>query len=316
MKNKVIIICLYFGRLPNYFQLFLDSCARNPRFDWLIVSDDKSRFRVPENVRLIHSVFEDVAALIKSRLDFDIGLRDKYKLCDFKPLYGEIFEEYVRGYSCWGHCDLDVIWGDLKKFITDERLAKYDRILDRGHLSIYKNSKAVNGYYKSPYSGIDYRTILAAEEHFGFDEMRGLNQIYSENGYSCWNEPVAADISFYSLPLRLTRGENYAGQRFKYDGGRILQTFPGEKRDREFAYIHLQKRSMKVNFSLDQPVSSYEINPRGFDLRLSEREYQAEINFARRLLYKIKMHAKAFKIKLDWNLVWKRHYMNLRKPSA
>ena len=33
---KVAIVVPYFGTLPNYFQLFLDTCAYNPEFDWLI----------------------------------------------------------------------------------------------------------------------------------------------------------------------------------------------------------------------------------------------------------------------------------------
>lgn len=37
---KIAIIIAYFGKLPEYIQLFLDSCKLNYGFEWLIFSDD------------------------------------------------------------------------------------------------------------------------------------------------------------------------------------------------------------------------------------------------------------------------------------
>ena len=45
---KIAIIVPYFGKMPNYFQLFLNSCASNKKFDWLIFSDDKAKYDYPE----------------------------------------------------------------------------------------------------------------------------------------------------------------------------------------------------------------------------------------------------------------------------
>ena len=65
-------------------------------------------------------------------------LTNAYKIVDYKPLYGCIFHEYLKDYSHWGYCDSDVIFGDLSKYLTDERLNTYDRIYQHGHLCIYK----------------------------------------------------------------------------------------------------------------------------------------------------------------------------------
>ena len=43
-----------------------------------------------------------------------VTLDRPYKLCDFKPAYGFIFGEYLKEYDYWGHCDIDIVWGDLR----------------------------------------------------------------------------------------------------------------------------------------------------------------------------------------------------------
>jgi len=42
---------------------------------------------------------------------------------------GLIFEDYVAGYDFWGHCDLDVVWGDIRKFLHTRILSDSDIIL-------------------------------------------------------------------------------------------------------------------------------------------------------------------------------------------
>lgn len=44
---KIAIIIAYFGKLPEYIQLFLDSCKLNYGFEWLIFSDDDTTYNYP-----------------------------------------------------------------------------------------------------------------------------------------------------------------------------------------------------------------------------------------------------------------------------
>lgn len=39
-----------------------------------------------------------------------------------------MFQEYIKDYDFWGHCDADLIFGDIRKFVTDDILNKYDRL--------------------------------------------------------------------------------------------------------------------------------------------------------------------------------------------
>ena len=156
MKSIVFIIP-YYGTFPSYFQLWLDSCKLNPSVDWLIFTDIKTPYDYPPNVRIIDKSFMQLKDYIQSMFDFQIRLDAPYKFCDFKVAYGDIFQEYIRDYDYWGYCDIDVIWGDIRKFLTDKILdAGYDKIFDRGHCTLYRNTKENNQTYRQYVKDIPY----------------------------------------------------------------------------------------------------------------------------------------------------------------
>ena len=55
---------------------------------------------------------------IQRIFDFPISLERPYKLCDYKPSYGEVFKDELAGYDFWGNCDIDLVWGNIKKNFT------------------------------------------------------------------------------------------------------------------------------------------------------------------------------------------------------
>ena len=122
--KKICLISVYFGKLPKYFQLWLDSCKGNPNVDFLVFIDDRTEFRYPDNVKRYFMSFEEVRTRFQLLFDFKIQLNTPYKLCDYKPAYGEAFIDYIDGYDFWGYCDIDIIWGDIRKYITEEKLSK------------------------------------------------------------------------------------------------------------------------------------------------------------------------------------------------
>ena len=104
MTNKTInIIIPYFGNFPNYFQLFLNSCAYNNTINWTIVTDNMAIYNYPVNVRKVEMSFHDVQELIRSKFDFDVAINSVHKLCELKPAYGYIFDELIVGYDFWGY---------------------------------------------------------------------------------------------------------------------------------------------------------------------------------------------------------------------
>lgn len=143
--KRIALILPYWGKLPNYFQFFLESIRRNPTIDVLLFTDNKSDFDYPSNVHKYDMSFEQFKEKLQAHFDFALThLQSPYRLCDFKPAYGYCLQEYLGCYDFWGHCDCDLIFGDIRSILTDNILSRYDRILTRGHLTLYRNNCSTN----------------------------------------------------------------------------------------------------------------------------------------------------------------------------
>jgi len=168
----VTIIVPFFGKLPGYTEYFLKGCKYNPEFQWIIFTDQDDVPGCPENVRfekLTRSGFDEIAS---DRLGFRVSTGNPYKLCDFKPVFGFIFREFIGQASFWGYCDLDVIFGKLGHFITGEVLSKYDilsfyRGFLSGPFSLFRNKDHIINLFKSCKA---YRKIFQDPGYTGFDE--------------------------------------------------------------------------------------------------------------------------------------------------
>jgi hypothetical protein len=171
-----------------------------------------------------------------------------YKICDFKPALGEIFNDYLGGYAFWGYCDLDLLFGDLSKFITDDILSSYKKVLARGHLTLYRNESTVNAAYRSSKT-IDYKEIFESQNCYLFDEWFGIYKIFEEHGIDQYNKEIMADIKVYSTRIECTNIENFSQQIFVWEDGDVKQYYlkDGKLQDRELAYIHFQKRKIVIN---------------------------------------------------------------------
>lgn len=161
------------GTVHPMTQLWLDSCKNNDTVDWLFFTDcDLSSFDIPINVKVYKTTFAEVKERIQKIFDFEICLNKPYKLCDFKPMYGEAFAEELNEYDFWGFCDIDLIWGNIRKFLTDDILEQHDRILTHGHCSLFKNDERVNVAYRTldPNGCMNYRNVFSTEKQWAFDE--------------------------------------------------------------------------------------------------------------------------------------------------
>ena len=128
MNKKCVLILPYFGKFNNYFQLFLKSCEKNPQYNWKIFTDNDECYVFPVNVEVIKTSLEEVKNIAESKLGFSICLDKPYKLCDYKPAYGLIFEEMIGEYEYWGHCDCDLIFGNLDKMLIPLLKKGYSKI--------------------------------------------------------------------------------------------------------------------------------------------------------------------------------------------
>lgn len=281
MKQKINLIIPYFGSFPNYMQLFLNSCGANPDFHWTIITDNTQAYDFPQNVTVIKKEWEDAVEEIRNKFDFPICLSRPYKLCDMKPMYGFLFEEYNVGYDFWGYCDLDLIWGNLSKFVTEEIL-QYDKIFKDGHLTIIRNLPRYNELFKREINGhLLYKEVLQTDRSCNFDEdfndVLNINSIFRQEGIPVYVNSVIADIYTKSSAFQrvLPQGVEKKSRNFYiWNHGELTRKI--KKQDgwntEEYMYIHLQKRKMKVKVT-DISQNVYKIIPNEFaDLEIQLKD--------------------------------------------
>lgn len=281
-KYSLALIVPYFGKLPNYFDLWLTSCKYNSTVNWIIFTDDTTEFDYPENVQVIYTTFSLIKEKIQSYFDFKISLENPYKLCDFKVAYGEVFHEYLINYDFWGYCDLDLIWGDIRRFITDEVLEAHDKILDSGHFTLFRNDSEITSAYKNLPSKncYHYKEVFSSIQSFAFDEWgknRGINRIFLNNNLKIFYEDlVFSDIKINKYALRSTR-EDYGykekraiekakrNRAYKFIEGKLFQyalNKTGSLVRDEVMYVHFQKRPMKKEQILNSSnINSFVVTP-------------------------------------------------------
>ena len=259
--QRILVICCYFGELPPYYSAWLFSCAWNPTIDFLIVTDQEVE-NLPDNVFLHRSTLEDVRDRAEAVLGFAPRLEDAYKLCDYKVLYGLMFQERCAGYDFWGHCDMDMVFGDLRSFLTEDVLAENDRIYPYGHLALYRNTEEVAWRFKDAGSPYSCREVFGSDEVFFFDERCYL-RICRANGYPCYDRIEMADIRTRHKRFCVHKAlGNYRHQLFLWRKGHVIRIYAEDDdlrgmhlKEDEFPYIHFKRRrEMKEHIRQNCPA--------------------------------------------------------------
>ena len=174
MNNKQFIsriIIPYYGKLPWWFDFFLVSCAKNQYVSWIIYTDDASRCNnLPFNVKIVVTSFEEYKIKVSKSLNINFNPSQPYKLNDIKPFIGLIHREEIDDIPFWGWGDLDVIYGNIYKFLMANK--SYNIVCsypDRfsGQLTFLKNKSFVN---ESPTKISNWENKLENNECLTLDE--------------------------------------------------------------------------------------------------------------------------------------------------
>ncbi len=153
MDRPLIMLIPYFGHWPAWIELFVESCKWNPEIHWRIYTDCGRPQNDAPNVEFVDLSFADYKALAGNRLGIRCEWSDPYKLCDLKPCLGHVHEVETRGYRFFGYGDIDVIYGNIRAFYTDELLARYDVISTHperiaGHFAVFRNNERLRRAYE------------------------------------------------------------------------------------------------------------------------------------------------------------------------
>jgi hypothetical protein len=174
---KILIIIPFFGKSPKWIEPFLLSCKYNPTISWLIYTDFEEPVPCPHNVHFVHGTLSDFNRNSSRKLKLNINISNPYKICDLRPAFGVIFEDFLNSADFWGYSDLDLIYGNIRSFITDEILKSYEIISTReeymsGHFALYKNQDKINLLFQKCKN---FKEIFQnSNYYFAFDERSNL----------------------------------------------------------------------------------------------------------------------------------------------
>lgn len=167
--KSVVIIFPYFGTLPVQYKMWRASALYNPTVDFMFFTDAHVK---PEKNIIVHKMpFSEFKKIIQQAFDFPIVLDRPYKLCEYKQAYGYILQDYIKAYDFWGFGDLDLVYGDIRSFLTDSVL-EHSFILGWGHLTLLRNNEDANTYFMKQEEGYqNYYDAFSTSKITFFDEF-------------------------------------------------------------------------------------------------------------------------------------------------
>jgi hypothetical protein len=196
-------------------------------------------------------------------LGVPIALASPYKICDFKPAYGVIFADDLADADFWACSDLDIVWGDIRRFLPDALLEKHDIVSSRrkrlsGHFTLFRNDERTNRTFELiP----DVRAALTAPEHLYLDELVITEHLQAHLATSPfprvhWQGGLTIDNRYQRA---LGRG---AADRLWWRNGK---TFDHEGQELMYLHFHKMLKKMKtIDFTLADAPDAFAVDRKGF----------------------------------------------------
>ena len=262
--KSIVIIFPYFGKLPVQYGMWRASALYNPSVDFMFFTD--ADVEPAENIIVHKMQFDDFKQIVQKAFDFSIVLDRPYKLCEYKQSYGYILQDYINEYDFWGFGDLDLVYGDIRSFLTDDVLT-HKFLLGWGHLTILHNDEDTNTYFMKPISGYqNYKDAFTTKKITYFDEFRhkGCSDKWHDCRHEdCWLEWPFDNISFpkHSYHLNsMTRG--WKQVLFEHVGNKLymIRFNHGHIEKIESLYAHFQHRGFMKDRVTD--YSHFLVTPR------------------------------------------------------
>lgn len=220
-KHRLAIIVPFMGEkvesIPTYLNVFCTAAAGSASLvDFLLIHNgvlDAYSNAVPSNVKLISlgstdALIERFMRVLDERpkeelkfpsLDHLAKTLSKhihhypYVLVEFKPALGHIFDDHLAEYSHWGYSDLDIVFGDLPRWITPDELNDYDivtysygdqdRVYLRGQFTFHKNTQKVKQLWR------DCEYLSKMDVRFA-DVLSGKKKLRVESAEGCYSSAI------------------------------------------------------------------------------------------------------------------------------
>lgn len=245
--KSIVVLFPHFGTLPPQYKMWRESALRNPDIDFMFFTD--CDVESAPNIFVHKMQFSDFKQMMTKAFDFPILLDRPYKICDYRPAFAYALADYVKGYDFWGWGDLDVVYGDIRAFVTDEVLSHYKMISGYGHFTLYHNDEDTNTYFLKPVEGyVDYKEALTRPESMYYDEYgyKGFGDKWKDcRPADCWLDWPFENASKPKQSYHfnsLTRG--WKQVVFEHVGNKLymIRFNHGKMEKKESLYAHFQHR--------------------------------------------------------------------------
>src|SRR6195952_2787087 len=262
--RSIRLIVVYFGDRPAYLPLVLRSMAANPDVNWLFVTE-RPVPGAPPNVTVLKCQFGDLVKRIRAHFDFPIQLEDPYKLCDFRPAFGLIFQAELAGYDFWGHCDLDVVFGRIREHLPPEAFSA-DKILFQGNFALYRNTAQAANWFRHEVGKVSYREVMTTGRAMHFDEWAGIYYIVRDLGVPYWDAECIFDLSFARYRTIAQSAIGRTPRRYAWENGEVCEyrLEQGQVVRSTALLTHFQKRVLRPPSEDVLIADRYWILPNGF----------------------------------------------------
>lgn len=298
--RKVLLIECWLGPFPAWRPLYEASCRANSQLDFLVFTDQVTEPQRAGNLRFQPITAQELQGLVCRQTDTPLSLDLRWDLTKLKPAYGTLFADWVKDYLFWGFHDSDLIWGRTEKFLTDERLEKYDAITASaawvvGHFSIFKVGsplgrphQLIPDYWpliaKRYHKGVcvDEEILdaaLARRERAGQARVLRAQWLLGEGFHPRWKRHGEENIR-----IRKPDTSDYIFEQgiCRWDGRRLVHEASG----REALYFHFQhwKKKYKADrVSYSPRVAEYRFTPERIEaVRFKHRDFPSFVFWARR----------------------------------
>lgn len=263
--KRIRIVIPYFGILPPPFRFWWQSALANPTVDFLFVTDC-GELQTEQNIEVVHMSFDECRALVNSKMDMEVALRRPYKLCDLRPCYGVIFADWLQGYDYWAFGDIDLIYGNIRRFFTDEVLDRYPYISGFGHLTLVRNTDEWNNFFRQRVDGCQYwEDVMSTEKNCIFDEYGcgGLSDMVKavrpEDVYDVRPfDDLRTPRDFFCFVSECKQYMDSLNLVFEYKDGEMYRVFNDrwKLKKEPTLYVHFKQRQSLIQLQTE-PTNHY-----------------------------------------------------------
>lgn len=222
---KVALINIWFGEsFPSYFDFFCKSCIINKNnFNWFIFT----------NLTNVFKKINDAVFLIPyswKKLIFDFNLNEDINLLKNSSAWETVgswpkgahpyrmllFKKDWSGYDFVGTSDLDVIFGDLSKFIKND-------IFDYGMITAHSGKKTPSGKIRNccPFSFYNKKSIEKIWKYRELSEI-AKDDNYEFSEYFLSKDKIYAPKNLQPIGDSLFMGEGMLEYKCIWNNGRIF----------------------------------------------------------------------------------------------